>query len=43
MRRASSESEAMAAQKAAKSALNSYLAMLNRVVTSKVGNKFEYI
>lgn len=43
MRRASSEGEAMAAQKAAKSALNSYFAMLNRVITSKVGNKFEYI
>lgn len=40
---AKSEDEAMVALTAAKKSINSYLAMLNRVITSKVGNKFEYI
>lgn len=41
--RASNEKDALVAHSAAKSAINSYFAMLNRVITSKVGNKFEYI
>lgn len=40
---ASSESEALAAYDAAKKSMNSYFSMLNRIITSKVGNKFEYI
>jgi|AntRauTorckE5430_2_1112549.scaffolds.fasta_scaffold01117_4 hypothetical protein len=43
MRIASNKDEAMVAYNAAKKSINSYLAMMNRVVTSKVGNKFEYI
>ena len=35
--------EALKAHEAAKKATNSYLSMLNRVITPKVGNKFEYI
>jgi hypothetical protein len=35
--------EALNAHKAAKKAMNSYLSLLNRVITPKVGNKFEYI
>jgi len=40
---ASNGEEALKAHDAAKKAMNSYLSMLNRVITSKVGNKFEYI
>ena len=40
---ASSESEALAAYDAAKKSMNSYFSMLNRIISSKVGNKFEYI
>jgi len=43
MSSASSEAEALAAHSFAKKSINSYFSMLNRVVTSKVGNKFEYI
>ena len=43
IQKASSESEALKAHDAAKKAMNSYLSMLNRVITSKVGNKFDYI
>lgn len=40
---ASGEKEASIALDAAKKGINSYLAMLNRVITSKVGNKFDYV
>lgn len=40
---AQSVDEAQKAHDALKKAINSYLSMLNRVITSKVGNKFEYI
>ena len=40
---ASSEAAALEAHCAAKKSINSYFAMLNRVITSKVGNKFEYL
>ena len=40
---AASEADALVAHGAAKKAMNSYLSMLNRVITSKVGKKFEYI
>jgi hypothetical protein len=40
---ASSIDEAAQAHLAAKKAMNSFLSMINRVITSKVGNKFEYI
>ncbi len=40
---AGSQAEALVAHNAAKKAMNSYFSMLNRVITSKVGNKFEYI
>lgn len=40
---APSTSEALKAHEAAKKAMNSYFSMLNRVITSKVGNKFDYI
>ncbi len=43
IRNASSEAESLAALNAAKKSINSYLAMLNRVITSKVGNKFQYV
>lgn len=40
---APSELEALKAHDAAKKAMNSYFSMLNRVITPKVGNKFDYI
>jgi len=40
---ASSVEEALIAHTALKKSMNSYLSMLNRVITPKVGNKFEYI
>jgi hypothetical protein len=40
---APNEAEALKAHDAAQKAMNSYLSMMNRVITSKVGNKFEYI
>ncbi len=40
---ASNVEEAMSAHTALKKAMNSYLSMLNRVITPKVGDKFEYI
>lgn len=43
MRTARSKTEAMSSHKAAKKAVNSYLTMLNRVITSKVGDKFDYL
>jgi hypothetical protein len=43
MSKAASENDALVAYSAAKKSLNSYFAMLNRVVTSKVGDKFEYL
>jgi hypothetical protein len=41
--KATSESEALVAHDAAKKAINSYFAMMNRSISSKVGNKFDYI
>jgi len=43
MRNASSDSEKKKAWVSAKKALNSYLGMLNRVITAKVGDKFELL
>jgi len=43
IRNSSNEKDSMAALEAAKKSINSYYAMLNRVITNKVGNKFEYI
>lgn len=43
IRSSTSEADALAAHSAAKKAMNSYLSMMNRVITSKVGNKFEYV
>jgi hypothetical protein len=40
---APSKDAAMASYIAAKKALNSYLTLLNRVITSKVGDHFEYV
>ena len=40
IKNASSKEDASAAYKAATKAVNSYLALLNRVMTSKVGDKF---
>jgi hypothetical protein len=40
---AASEAEAMNAYNAAIKAFNSYFSMLNRVINSKVGNKFDYL
>mmetsp|Transcript_301 Transcript_301/g.500 ORF Transcript_301/g.500 Transcript_301/m.500 type:complete len:280 (-) Transcript_301:42-881(-) len=40
---ASSKEEAFAALRAAKNSINSFLTMMNRVITYKVGNKFEYV
>ena len=40
---ASGQKEAEIALDAAKKAVNSYLAMLNRVITNKVGSKFDYV
>ena len=42
MKNATSKDEALIAYNAAKKSINSYLSMINRVITSKVGNKFEY-
>lgn len=42
MKNATNKDEALIAYSAAKKSLNSYLSMINRVITSKVGNKFEY-
>lgn len=42
MKNATSKDEALIAYNAAKKSMNSYLSMINRVITSKVGNKFEY-
>jgi hypothetical protein len=33
----------LVAHDAAKKAINSYFAMMNRSISSKVGNKFDYI
>jgi hypothetical protein len=43
MHNASNKDEAMIAYKAAKKSINSYLTMMNRVITAKVGDKFEYV
>mmetsp|Transcript_5915 Transcript_5915/g.8362 ORF Transcript_5915/g.8362 Transcript_5915/m.8362 type:complete len:295 (-) Transcript_5915:36-920(-) len=43
MRSASSPEEAMKSYIAAKKAANSYLNLLNRVITSKIGDKFELL
>jgi hypothetical protein len=43
IKNAPSKEEAMKSFQAAKAALNSYLGLLNRVVTSKVGDKFDLI
>ena len=43
IRGAKNEADALQAYVAAKKAVNSYLAMLNRVITSKVGEKFNYL
>lgn len=40
---ASNEKDALKSHMSAKKAVNSYLAMINRVITSKVGDKFEYL
>lgn len=40
---AESQGDAIKALNAAKKAMNSYLSMLNRVITPKVGTKFEYM
>lgn len=43
IKNASSKEEAMKSFEALKAALNSYLSLLNRVITSKVGDKFDYV
>lgn len=43
VRNAKSKAEAKKAYGSAKKAANSYLTMLNRVITAKVGDKFEYL
>lgn len=43
IRSAKNEEDSLAALAATKKSINSYLSMLNRVITSKVGSKFEYI
>jgi len=40
IKNADSKSSALAAHAAAKRALNSYISLMNRVITSKVGDKF---
>lgn len=41
--KAQSKEEAVQSHQSAKKALNSYLSMINRVITSKVGDKFDYL
>lgn len=41
--KAQSKEEALQSYQAAKTALNSYLSMINRVISSKVGDKFAYL
>lgn len=43
IRNATTDKEAQDAHEALQKSINSYYAMMNRVITSKVGNKFEYI
>jgi len=43
IKNAKGQKEAAIALDSAKRGVNSYLAMLNRVITSKVGNKFDYV
>jgi hypothetical protein len=43
IKHASSKEEAFTALKAAKNSINSFLTMMNRVITEKVGNKFDYV
>ena len=43
IKNAAGQKEAELALNAAKKAVNSYLSMLNRVITNKVGNKFDYV
>lgn len=43
IRNAGSEKDALYAYEGLQKAINSYYAMMNRVITSKVGNKFEYV
>lgn len=43
IRNATTDKDAQYAHEALQKSINSYYAMMNRVITSKVGNKFEYI
>jgi hypothetical protein len=43
IKHATSKEEAFTALRATKNSINSYLTMMNRVITDKVGSKFDYI